>query len=160
MKEGIKFEGQITGKICLCLKLLIKTIGGENPVYQRNAYTCLQQIISQDSSRTSALSSVSCTRLWRRQGTEARITRIVWLPYPIPVPMLCHEFTLYKPNIYTAFQPLFKIFTHGAFCTRWTQFSDEFEQVYTHVSLYSMNTQMFKGYRCKSGIVLFERRVI
>ena len=30
---------------------------------------------------------VPCTGLWRRQGTEARITRIVWLPYPIPVPM-------------------------------------------------------------------------
>jgi len=88
MKEGIKFEGQITGKICLCLKSLIKTIGGENPVYQRNAYTCLQQIISQDSSRTSALSSVSCTRLWRRQGTEAKITRTLWLPYPIPVHMV------------------------------------------------------------------------
>ena len=81
------------GKICTCLTSLIKTIGGEFPVHQRNAnhnyaYTSLQQFLSQDSSRISALSSVPCTRLWRRQGTEARITRIVWLPYPIPVPMI------------------------------------------------------------------------
>ena len=41
-------------------------------------YTRLQQILSQDSSRTSA-HFVSCTGIWRRKGTEARITRIVWL---------------------------------------------------------------------------------
>ena len=51
-----------------CLTSLIETIGGEFTVRQRNAnhnyaYTRLQQILSQDSSRTSALSSVSCTRL-------------------------------------------------------------------------------------------------
>ena len=55
-----------TGKICKCLTSLIKTIGGEFPVRQRNAnhnyaYTRLQHILSQDSSRASALSSVSCT---------------------------------------------------------------------------------------------------
>ena len=49
-----------TGKICMCLTSLIKTIGGEFPDRQRNAnhnygYTRLQQILSQDSSRTSAL---------------------------------------------------------------------------------------------------------
>ena len=80
------------GKICTCLTSLIKTIDGEFSVHQRNpnhnyAYTRLQQILSRDSLRTSALSSVSCTGLWRRQGTESRITRIVSLPYPIPVPM-------------------------------------------------------------------------
>jgi len=56
------------GKICTCLTSLIKTIGGEFSDRQRNAnhnyaYTRLQQILSRDSSRTSALSSVSCTGL-------------------------------------------------------------------------------------------------
>ena len=88
-----RMKGQYsTGKICTCLTSLIKTIGGKFPVRQRNSnhnYACtrLQQILSQDSSRTSALSSVSCTELWRRQGTEARITWIIWLSFPIPIPM-------------------------------------------------------------------------
>ena len=59
----------------MSLTSLINIIGGEIPVRQRNdAYTCLQQALSQDSSRTG---------LWRRQHTEARITRIVWLPYTL-----------------------------------------------------------------------------
>ena len=46
------------GKICTCPTSLIKTIDGEFPVRQSNAnhncaYTRLQQILSQDSSRTS-----------------------------------------------------------------------------------------------------------
>ena len=65
------------------LTSLIKTIGGEFSDRQRNpnhnyAYTRLQQILSQDSSRTS-VNFVPCTGLWRRLGTESRI---VWLPYP------------------------------------------------------------------------------
>ena len=88
------------GKICTCLTSLIKTIGGEFPVRQRNAnhnyaYTRLQHILSQDSSRTSALSSVSCTGLWRRQGTEARI---VWPPYPILEPMLTRRGWRHSPT--------------------------------------------------------------
>ena len=46
-----------TGKICKCLTSLIKTIGGEFPVRQRNAnpnyaYTRLQHILSQDMPKT------------------------------------------------------------------------------------------------------------
>ena len=60
-ERSIQYE-----KICTCLTSLIKTIGGEFPVRLRNskhnyAYTRLHQILFQDSSRTSALSSVSCT---------------------------------------------------------------------------------------------------
>ena len=68
----------------MSLTSLINIIGGEIPVRQRNdAYTCLQLAISQDRSRTCPLSSVPCTGFWRRQPTEARITRIVWLPYTL-----------------------------------------------------------------------------
>ena len=51
--------------------------------------TCLTSLtiyLSLDSFRTHALSSVYCTRLWLRQWTEARISRILW-PYPVPIPM-------------------------------------------------------------------------
>ena len=46
----------------------------------------------------SALASVPRTGLWRRQGTEARITIIVWLPYPIPVPMVSKTSFTYKTS--------------------------------------------------------------
>ena len=99
-----------TGKICTCLTSLIKTIGGEFSDRQRNAnhnyaYTRQQLILSRDSSWTTALSSVSCIVLWRRQDTETRITIIVWLPYPIPVPVVysvqCIPYTLQLHALYT-----------------------------------------------------------
>ena len=54
------------------LTSLIKTIGGEFSYRQRNpnhnyAYTRLQQILSQDSSRTS-VHFVPCTGLWRKRA--------------------------------------------------------------------------------------------
>ena len=62
----------------MSLTSLINIIGGEIPVRQRNdAYTCLQQALSQDRSRTRLLFFVSCIGLLRRQRTEAKITRIV-----------------------------------------------------------------------------------
>ena len=68
-------RGSRTNERSIRLLSLIKTIGGEFPVRQRNAnhncaYTRLQQILSQDSSRTSVLSFVPCTGLWRSQGTD------------------------------------------------------------------------------------------
>ena len=68
-----------TGKICTCLTSLIRTTGGEFPVCQRNAnhnyaYTHLQQILSQDSSRTS-VHFVPCTGVMLGENSYLELTR-------------------------------------------------------------------------------------
>jgi len=81
----VHVHGDVTGH---WLILLVENSSRPKKCQSQWCDTHLQQTLSQDSSRTRALFTVYCTGLWEQ--TKARITRIVWLPYPIPVPMLGH----------------------------------------------------------------------
>jgi len=72
MATGIGYRNQArarmkgrygAGKICTCPTSLIKTIGGECNANHNYAYTRLQQILSQDSSGPSVLSSSALYRV-------------------------------------------------------------------------------------------------